>query len=340
MNRRAALLLCVISSTACNVFDETLYLRADAGADATVQRLTLADRCSGAVPLITRTTGDYSFDTSGLADDFNDLASCAGRSLPGNDGFLRVHMTAGELWHFHVRTLDRTHNPAVYILPTCDERSCTGGLDECGDGRDEHISFRARETRDYFVGLDSPRPGGAPYQLTIVRATCGDGVREHGESCDDRNQVSGDGCDMTCHSELRDNSTEVEPNDDFSDPNLIMPSPTPVTVQGRLGGRCDFDMFAIELPAGASVRATMLDINAQPCSMMAPDFRMAWVLPDGRSVGGTGESSATNRCPAIGENETFAQRVATAGTYYVRVSTATDLESAVDYKIRFDVTRP
>ncbi len=222
MNRRTALILTVLSSTACNVFDESLYLRADAGSDATVSSLTLSERCSGTVPEIPRVNRDYSLDTSGLADDLRDLASCAGRELPGNDGFFRVHMEAGELWHFHVHTLDRTHNPAIYLLPSCDDRACTRGLDECGDGRDEHISIRARETRDYFVGLDSPSSGGSPYTLTVVHAACGDGEREHGESCDDRNRTSGDGCDDQCRTELGDNGVEVEPNDDFSDPNIVV----------------------------------------------------------------------------------------------------------------------
>ncbi len=340
MNRRAALLLCAISTTACNVFDESLYLRADAGADATVQSLTLSERCSAAVPLVARVNLDYTLDTTGLTDDLRDLASCAGRQLPGNDGFFRVHMEAGELWHFHVHTLDRTHNPAIYLLPSCDDRACTRGLDECGDGRDEHISIRARESRDYFVGLDSASTGGAPYQLTVVHAACGDGVREHGESCDDHNRTAGDGCDGDCRSELGDNGVEVEPNDDFSDPNIVVVNTAPVTVQGRLGGRCDFDMFGVNVPAGASVRVTMLDINAQPCPMSGPEFRMAWVLPDGTTTGGTGVIAAGNRCPAITDAQPFAQRITTAGTYYVRVSPVGDLADTVDYKLRFELVRP
>jgi hypothetical protein len=47
-----------------------------------------------------------------------------------------------------------------------------------------------------------------------------------------------------------------------------------------------------------------------------------------------------NRCPAITESEGFAQRVTAAGIYHVRVSTVADLPAAVDYKIRFEVTRP
>lgn len=333
----------VLLATGCNVFDAQLYLQRDAGADATgLPPLALSDRCSATATLVTRTSGEYAIDTRPLANDLNDLASCAGRALPGNDGFLRVQMTAGDLWHFHVKVLEGASNPAVYVLPGCDERSCTSGLDECGDGRDEHLSFRARETREYLVGVDSARAGGARYELTVLRATCGDGSREHGESCDDRNRTPGDGCDALCRAELRDGAAEQEPNDDFSDPNMIIApgGAGAVTVQGRLGGRCDFDMYGVELPAGGSVRATMLDINGRPCEMGAPEFRMTWVLPDGRTTSGSGVVTMGNRCPAITEGEGFAQRVTAAGVYHVRVSTAADLPAAVDYKIRFDITRP
>lgn len=335
--------LTALLTASCNVFEPGPYLaRLDAGADASVRPLPLADRCTGTVPAVTLTTGDYAIDTRALADDLNDLASCAGRTLPGNDGFFRVSMHPAELWHFHVHTIANVGNPAVYVLPTCDDRACTAGLDECGTGRDEHLSFRATEQRDYLVGIDSSAAGGASYTLTVLKATCGDGVREHGESCDDRNRMPGDGCDASCRSELRDGAMEVEPNDDFSDPNVIALAGGvgTSTVQGRLGGRCDFDMFALDLAAGASVRATMLDINGQPCGDGVPTFQMNWVLPDGRTRGGAGSVATGNRCPVISATDAFAQRVASAGTYYVRVTTTGDEPAAVDYKIRFEVLRP
>lgn len=341
MNRSA--LLSALLVVGCNVFEPGPYLaRLDAGADASVRPLALADRCNGAVPLITLTTGDYAVDTRSLGNDLSDLASCAGRTLPGNDGFFRVSMHESELWHFHVHPTAGAGNPALYVLPTCDDRACTAGLDECGDGRDEHLSFRASEQREYLIGIDSASAGGASYVLTVLKATCGDGMREHGESCDDRNRTAGDGCDATCRVELRDGMSEVEPNDDFSDPNVITLADGfgAATVQGRLGGRCDFDMFALNLAAGASVRATMLDINGQPCGDGVPTFQMNWVLPDGRTRGGTGSVAAGNRCPVISATDTFAQRVASAGTYFVRVTTSRDEPAAVDYKIRFEVLRP
>jgi cysteine-rich repeat protein len=332
----------------CNVFDAQLYLQRDAGVDATaLSPLVLSDRCSNAATLVTRSSGEYAIDTRTLRDDLSDLAACTGRALPGQDGFFRVRMNPNELWHFHVKVLDGASNPALYVLPAdCDTRSCAAGLDECSAGRDEHLSFRADPTlpgaQEFLIGVDSAQPGGARYELTVLRATCGDGVREHGESCDDRNLTPGDGCDALCRAELGDNATEREPNDDFSDPNMIVvpDGAGAVTVQGTLGGRCDFDMYGIALPAGGSVQATMLDVNGRPCEADAPEFRMAWVLPNGRTRGGDGAVTTENRCPAIGPGAGFAQRVAAAGTYHVRVSTAGDLAAPVPYRLRFEVQRP
>jgi cysteine-rich repeat protein len=253
-------------------------------------------------------------------------------------------MNAGEQWHFHVRVQGTgMPDPAIYVLPGCDERSCAGGLDECGATRDEHLSFRAAASREYLVGIDSAQPGGARYELIALRAECGNNIREHGESCEDGNRNPGDGCDERCRAELSGpEALEVEPNDDFTDPNvLLIPSAGgTLTVQGRLGGRCDFDMFAVTVPAGASVRATMLDVNGMPCGMLEPSYRMAWVLPDGRTEGGLGVARMDNRCPSITEAEAFSQRVSTEGQYFLRVTTARDEANGRNYRMRVELLPP
>ena len=117
MTPRPVALLCLLAG--CNVFDAQLYLQRDADADATGPApLALTDRCGAAATLITRPSGEYAIDTRSLANDLTDLASCTGRALPGNDGFFRVHMTAGELWHFHVKVLDLecyTRGPTILL---------------------------------------------------------------------------------------------------------------------------------------------------------------------------------------------------------------------------------
>ncbi len=328
-------------ASGCNVFDPDLYMRrGDGGAEGggSLPRLNLSDRCSADAPLVSG-PGDYAISTTGFENNLRDLVSCVGRELPGTDGFFRVRMTEGELWHFHVRGAPGA-NPAIYLVPNCDERTCAIGVDECGVGRDEHLSFRARETREYLVGIDSVMTGGATYDLSVVRPVCGNGMLEHGESCDDSNRTPGDGCDATCRTELRDDSPEREPNDDATNANVVGGASPPVTVQGRLGGGCDFDTYALDVPAGGSVRVTMLDVNGAECDGDAPLFALSFLLPDGRTVSGGGVISGTNRCPAITEMQPFAQRLATAGTYYVRVSLGTEVPNVINYRLRFEVIRP
>lgn len=345
--RANALVLLVALGGGCNVFDPALFRQrqdggADGGTPGVLPTIALADRCSGAVPEVVSGTNAL-LDTTNLANDFSDLAVCTGRALPGNDGFFRVRMNAGEQWHFHVRVQGGgAPDPAIYVLPGCDERSCAGGLDECGQSRDEHMSFRASASREYLVGVDSARPGGARYELIALRAECGNNTREHGESCEDGNRTPGDGCDERCRAELSGpEATEVEPNDDFTDPNVLMfpAAGGTLTARGRLGGRCDFDMYAVNVPPGASVRATMLDVNGMACGPSEPEYRMAWVLPDGRAEGGLGVVRMDNRCPAISEGEAFAQRIATGGTYYLRVTTARDEATGRDYRLRVELLR-
>jgi cysteine-rich repeat protein len=341
---------------ACDVFDPGLY-RADGGSDAgsddggivagpdmtsTVPFLALADRCNGELPTLSLSLQEFIVDTTGLSGDFTDLATCTGQEEQGNDGFFAIQMLAGQRWHFHVHPLSTDVDLALYVVPTCDERSCSVGNaeDECGAGRDEHMSFLAPTSGKYMVGIDSRKSGGGRFDVLAVRPICGDGMREHSESCDDGNLAPGDGCDARCRSELTSAApNEVEPNDDYTGANVVMLSAaTPVvTTRGRLGGRCDFDMFAIDVPAGGSIAATLLDANGAACTASAPPVLMTFILPDGHTIGGSIKGDATTPCPVIGTQQPFANNIATAGTYFVRVTPTNDLADAFDYSLRLEL---
>src|SRR5688500_9162741 len=121
-------LLCGLSLAGCNVFDPELYQDADGGPDAaTLPVVALADRCTDdEVPTLEPSPDPRLATTADLADNFrNDVAACTGRTAPGNDGFFRIDMRAGEKWHFHLKLIDSEANPAVYILRNCDERACS-----------------------------------------------------------------------------------------------------------------------------------------------------------------------------------------------------------------------
>jgi cysteine-rich repeat protein len=171
-------------------------------------------------------------------------------------------------------------------------------------------------------------------------AVCGNKVIETGEQCDDGNTMPGDGCDDKCRVELSASRlTESEPNDDFTGANVVMlNSTTPaLTVHGHLGGRCDFDTFAINVPLNGTVKATLLDASGAPCPTTMPAMSLSFLMPDGHTRAGQVAGGDGNGCPAIGPDQAFAVNIATAGTYYVRVATNGDVAVGFDYSLKLEL---
>jgi cysteine-rich repeat protein len=329
---------------ACNVFDASLYEAAeDAGPEQ--ENIRLADQCTGDVPVVVSKNVRRATSTIGLDDTFsNDIAACTGSPEPGNDGFFQVDMVEGEKWHFHLRLKDFGSNPAIYVMNSCDERACSDrtGLDECGTGRDEHLSFRATTTGAHIIGVDSRSSGGADYEIEVVNPICGNGLPlEHSESCDDGNDEDGDGCASDCRAEVGDDGSEVEPNDESTNANLAQPEDAvgSVRVHGDLGGRCDFDMWAVDVPEGGSIRATMLSSNGDPCADGGTEFLMKLYLRDGFRVAGAGRKRGANNCPSIDDSDAFAADL-DGGRYFVRVTTAEDVAAAEGYLLQLEVVAP
>jgi cysteine-rich repeat protein len=338
MNQRSAHLLLIATLGGCDVFDPALYHISGLGA-----------HCEDVVPAVRSSEQTFPVDTTDLTDSMHDLQSCTGYAEPGNDGFFTVDMLAGQKWHFHVHPLTPKLDVALYVLPACDERTCSlgNGEDECGPDRDEHMSFVAGKGGKFIVGIDSRAPGGGRSNVLAIHPICGDGILDHSESCDDGNLISGDGCDSHCRAELTATAeipepNEVEPNDDWTGANvLLMPADHPtMTVHGRLGGHCDFDMYAVDVPVGASLSATMLDPNDGVCDPKTPPMQATFVLPGGHTIGGQVAGSDGNPCPAIGAQQAFATAVKTAGTYYVRVTTLRDVPVAFDYALKIELRQP
>jgi cysteine-rich repeat protein len=349
-----ALAAAALPTAACSVFDPALYHEAapdmldlpDGGGapdlGSNVPTLALADRCVADVPTLATSPLEFVVDTTGLGDDLSDLSACTGHEAHGNDGFFAISTLAGQRWHFHVHPLTPGTDLSLYVLPTCDERSCTvrAAEDECAAGRDEHLSFIAPNAGRFIVGIDARAAGGGKFDVLAVRPVCGDGATEHSESCDDGNLNAGDGCDGKCRAELSAaRLTEVEPNDDVTGANVVMlgGATTSLTVHGRLGGRCDFDTYAIEVPMGGTVRATLLDASSAPCAANVPAMGLSFLTPDGYTVAGSVSGSDGAGCPAIGAAQTWAANLQTPGTYYVRVATIKDEAAAFDYSLKLEL---
>lgn len=83
-----------------------------------------------------------------------------------------------------------------------------GASDGCADlqvtAGDERLNYNNLPAGTYYVVIDgySATANGA-YSFTVQagHGTCGNGAIEFGETCDDSNTATGDGCDDTCHVE-------------------------------------------------------------------------------------------------------------------------------------------
>jgi cysteine-rich repeat protein len=330
-----AFLFAAIFAPGCDVFDERLYLEADAGTPAQDSgpedagpSVFLADVCNDAdVPVLLSFNDFLDTDTTSLENDYFELATCLGRNAAGNDGFFAIDMIAGQKWHFHVKvTPGSSADPAVYVLgQSCDPRECQpgDGLNECIAGQDEHFSFVPDRTDRFLIGVDTIGNGGEALQVLAVRPVCGDGTKEHSESCDDSNTDMGDGCDGSCRAEIpnagaTDPNAEVEPNDEpFVNANIVDVSAGAVRVTGQLGSKCDFDSFGIVVPAGGSVRATLTTPSGEACPAGSPDLRLTLRDPGGFTEVGRVDGG----CPAI-DGDAFAQGLP-SGVYFVRATTVT-----------------
>ena len=312
--------------------------------------LVLAGSCESELPEVSladdATASIFTLDTGATGNDIDAVSCLDGVSLPGNEGFFSVYMAAGEKWHFfvHVPPDAEAADPVPYVLRSCDPQSCQPGYaaDDCGPGGDEHFSFVPPDAGYYLIGVDSGTAGGAALDLTVVRPICGNGKREHSESCDDGNQEDGDGCDAVCRTELTTGAAgEAESNGDYTAANLVIPDADTgaLTVSGALSGGCDVDMFALQVPEGGAIEAEVLTASGEPCGTDIPAVGLALLGVDAVTPVGEGSPRNGNACPSIDASDSFAGSLG-AGTYFLRLRTNKDSTMSLDYQLRLLIQAP
>ena len=231
----------------------------DTGVDAGGTMNILQDRCGDPTvryEVLRDSRPPFIVDTRDL---FNRISSCGAGMAPGNDGYLAIEVTAGDLWHFHVipdpATPGQDRNPFLYLVQaqgsSCDTRACRHSSNSCLGGGDEHFAFTAPADGIWYLGIDDVNPGGGVYQIEAVRLNCGDGMKVHGEACD-----GAANCNTACQeilSAARPN--EIEANDNEIEANFLMlPVGTPLTIGGAIGGdnRTYPDVFTFRGPGEGS----------------------------------------------------------------------------------------
>ncbi|MBX5482374.1 MAG: DUF4215 domain-containing protein [Myxococcaceae bacterium] len=167
----------------------------------------------------------------------------------------------------------------------------------------------------YFVEV-ARSPQGGPvndYALTVTvqPPVCGNGEVEAGESCDDGNVVSGDGCSSLCAWELL---PEVEPN---GTPATGSPVGSGGLASGAISSGGDVDVFQFTLTATSDVVIETFDAAGPPgCSV---DTRIQLLGPDGTTVLGTDDDGGIGACSKLEPPLSSGVTHMAPGTYFVRV---------------------
>jgi cysteine-rich repeat protein len=155
-------------------------------------------------------------------------------------------------------------------------------------------------------------------QLTVV-ATCGNGIKEGSEYCDDGNTLNGDGCTSICKLET---TPEVEPNNTCGTANGPYPlTPAPgVFYSGAITPIGDFDWFSFTVPATADLYIETFDVNGPPtCASIDTEIQVfksdcVTTLTAVQDQGGVGNCSRLD--PAVNAQV----RHVPPGTYIVKVN--------------------
>jgi len=270
----------------------------------------------------------FSADTTTFSNSYQETTSCVGRQTPGPDGFFAVDMQANDRWHFHARSEDPAGDPALYVLPTCDVRACDAALDLCGAGSDEHFSYVAPSAGRYFVAIDSASGTGFRGRLEAYKIICGNGILQHGETCDDGNATPGDGCDALCRVELQGvPSTEEEVNDDPLLANSLTAA-VGTRVRGSISKLCEVDFYTFRLAESAQLEVDLSPAVAPSCATPAPVFDVA-ILDDTQRVVAQGvRPGDASSCNVVRLDAPLP-----AGSYFIQVVANNDAQRPFDYEL-------
>jgi cysteine-rich repeat protein len=161
-----------------------------------------------------------------------------------------------------------------------------------------------------------------PITIGVRNAQCGDGAVETraGESCDDFNGASGDGCSATCDFETGAGlSAETEPNNVRTAANTATVSAGQTVTFGGTLGAGDIDWFRVDIAPGttASLNVRTYGLLGDPASCQG-DTVVNVTNSGGMGLAESDDISDMNFCSAL-ENDPSLMNLA-AGTYFVRVA--------------------
>jgi hypothetical protein len=96
-------------------------------------------------------------------------------------------------------------------------------------------------------------------------------------------------------------------------------------IKGTLSGSCDLDRYAVSVPDGTTLQATVLEVNETPCDDVDPPVTLRYVNPasQAETTEGIVDPESMNNCPVLA-NEPLLERLA-AGEYHFIVQTPAEI---------------
>ncbi len=345
--------LASLGASGCTIVDSG-SLRAFEGSADTGPVMFGAERCGQSdTPIINPRVGQpLLIDTT---EATNNLRSSCGGGTEGNDVFFAVDVEAGDYWHFHLAANPDDPNasmrdPVLYLFSsgdednsgnrTCADRSCDFFADRCSSSSDEHFAFVAATSGRWYLGIDDHNAGGGTYVLNAYHPTCRNAMVEHGEACDDGNDINTDACDNLCRKIIRqDGAQESIPNDNEVEANvLVFDVNSLLRIRGTVGGQVDCypDVYALNIPEQSRLAVTAIESFSgaeTPCDAdtVAPFSITLRNRAGGQPISGGVDS---NGCPVLNTAGLD------AGEYLVTIDATEDLPQAALYWMRFELLPP
>ncbi|CAN5226422.1 hypothetical protein BH11MYX1_BH11MYX1_07060 [soil metagenome] len=211
----------------------------------------------------TTLTGTGSGDTTATTNQVDGDCDGVPSDSAGNDQVFKFTLTAKSDVTIALTT---TFYGVVRVMTAaCDTKTQVSDHywhDGCNDDYYSGGDFTAQGlgAGTYYVVIDGEYPedvGAYTFTITATAGTgtCGDGVYDDNEECDDMNTTTGDRCSATCTLEY--DVAEAEPNDDIATAQLITSAHH--LIKGSLATGADFDLYKFVLTAPATVEIESYD---------------------------------------------------------------------------------
>ncbi|MCK6593329.1 MAG: DVUA0089 family protein, partial [Polyangiaceae bacterium] len=173
---------------------------------------------------------------------------------------------------------------------------------------------------------------------TCISASCGDGILQAavGEACDDGNTLAGDCCSPSCQLEPSC-ALEVEPNDACGQENGPL-APNPVaTYYGAISPIGDEDFVSFTIGGISNVRIETFSGPVPAACVVGADTIIELHGPCGTVIADD-DDDGPNACSDINPTNDAGARQLAPGTYFVRIHEYGDNAAIGDYSVQISIT--